>query len=201
MARRPIRWCWPRKARCAAPCSRRPALPVEVVPADIDERGIEARAGAREPDEVATLLAREKAKAVAGRMPGRLVLGADQTLALGARRFSKPADRDGGARSSLRICAARPTHCIRRSRWCATADVLFEHRRRGAADDAEFLRAFLDDYLDAAGDAVTKASAAISSRRPASNCSRRIEGDHFTISGMPLLPLLAVPARAEALVA
>src|SRR5262245_49163741 len=67
-------------------------IPVEIVPADIDERGIEQQAGAREPGEVATLLAREKARAIAARLPGRLVLGADQTLALGTRRFSKPPD-------------------------------------------------------------------------------------------------------------
>ena len=61
-------------------------LPVETVPADIDERGIEKNAASkRTPKAVAMLLAREKAKAVAGKMPGRLVLGADQTLALGAR--------------------------------------------------------------------------------------------------------------------
>ena len=54
--------------------------------------------------EIAALLAREKARAVAARMPGRLVLGADQTLALGERRFSKPADR-AAAREQLKTLA------------------------------------------------------------------------------------------------
>ena len=70
-------------------------IPIEIEAANIDERGIEARAGLSDPEEVAALLAREKAKAVAAKHPGRLVLGADQTLALGARRFSKAADRAG----------------------------------------------------------------------------------------------------------
>src|SRR5689334_2346913 len=65
---------------------------VEVMPADIDERALERQAGAADAGAVAALLAREKARAVAARVPGRLVLGADQTLALGARRFSKPVD-------------------------------------------------------------------------------------------------------------
>src|ERR1700759_2096463 len=70
-------------------------IPVEIEPADIDERGIEAGAGLDQPDKAAALLAREKAKAVAGKHKGRMVLGADQTLALGERRFSKAADRKG----------------------------------------------------------------------------------------------------------
>src|SRR5260370_17208825 len=68
-------------------------IPVEIAPADIDERAVEARAGLDDAEAVAVLLAQEKARAVAGRHPGRMVLGADQTLALGERRFSKAADR------------------------------------------------------------------------------------------------------------
>src|ERR1700754_2585832 len=70
---------------------------VEVVAADIDERGIEARANAQGPGAVAGLLAREKASVIAVQRPGRIVLGADQTLALGQRRFSKPVDRAAAA--------------------------------------------------------------------------------------------------------
>ena len=59
-------------------------IPVEVQVADIDERSVEKAAGAeKDAGQVALLLAREKAKAVAARMKGRLVIGADQTLALG----------------------------------------------------------------------------------------------------------------------
>jgi septum formation protein len=78
-------------------------LPVEIVPANIDERGIESKAAASDPKDVATLLAREKAKAVAARLPGRLVLGADQTLALGQDRFSKPAGREAARAQLLQL--------------------------------------------------------------------------------------------------
>src|SRR5580693_8222630 len=68
-------------------------VPVEICPADIDERGVEAAAPLQAPVAIAALLAREKASVIAGRNRGRLVLGADQTLSLDGRRFTKPADR------------------------------------------------------------------------------------------------------------
>jgi len=74
------------------------SIPVEIEPAEIDERAMETRAGLEDAEMVAALLAREKAKAVAKQHPGRLVLGADQTLALGERRFSKASDRAGTLR-------------------------------------------------------------------------------------------------------
>ena len=83
-------------------------IPVEVRPADLDERGLEAAASSPAPGAIAALLAREKAAAVAKLYPGRLTLGADQTLALGAERFAKPADR-AAARAQLRALCGR-TH-------------------------------------------------------------------------------------------
>ena len=80
---------------------RAAGVPIEVHPADVDERAIEQGSAARDPGEVAALLAREKAAAVAARLSGRVVLGADQTLALGERQFSKPADR-AAAREQLK---------------------------------------------------------------------------------------------------
>src|SRR5690554_5905486 len=66
----------------------------EAIPADIDERGIARASKMTAPGAVAALLAREKARAVAACHPGRIVLGADQTLALGSRLFDKPVDRN-----------------------------------------------------------------------------------------------------------
>ena len=68
-------------------------LDFEAVPADIDERGIQQSSGLTSPGDVAALLAREKARAVSSQRPGQFVVGADQTLALGTRLFSKPAGR------------------------------------------------------------------------------------------------------------
>src|SRR4030095_658883 len=83
-------------------------LPLEIHAANIEERASEQRSTRREVGELAALLAREKARTVAVRLPGRLVLGADQTLTLGERRFSKPGDR-AGAREQLEALRGR-TH-------------------------------------------------------------------------------------------
>src|SRR6185503_19846758 len=65
----------------------------EAVPADIDERAVQKGSGLTAPGEIAKLLAREKALWVSQQKPGRYFVGADQTLALGDRLFSKPAGR------------------------------------------------------------------------------------------------------------
>src|SRR3954468_12648343 len=83
-------------------------LPIEVRPSSVDERAVEARAHVHEAAEVARVLAGAKAHTVAAEMPGRVVLGADQTLTLGERRFTKPVDRDA-ARQQLRALSGQ-TH-------------------------------------------------------------------------------------------
>ena len=69
----------------------------EAVPADIDERAVQQSSGLSAPGEIAGLLAREKALAVSMRQPGKYVVGADQTLALENRMFSKPSGRAAAA--------------------------------------------------------------------------------------------------------
>src|SRR5712675_797478 len=102
-------------------------IPVEIAPADIDERAIEQRAGRHDAGEVAALLAREKARAVAAGRSGRLVLGADQTLALGEQRFSKPIDR-ASAHAQLKVLRGR-AHELHTAVALARDDtLLFEHR-------------------------------------------------------------------------
>ena len=78
----------------------------EAIPAEIDERAIQLASGLSAPGEIAALLAREKAVSVSLRHPGRFVVGADQTLALGERLFSKPAGRAQAA-AQLRALAGR----------------------------------------------------------------------------------------------
>ena len=92
----------------------------EAVPADIDERGVQKNSGLSAPGEIASLLAREKALHVSSKKPGRYVVGADQTLALGNRLFSKPAGRAQAA-EQLRLLAGQRTNCIPPSPLPATA--------------------------------------------------------------------------------
>src|ERR1700730_2326239 len=79
-------------------------IPVEPIPADLDERAIEAQSGAVAPDAVAALPAREKPRKVGAGPPACLVLGPDQILAMVPRRFSKPRDRAGAREQLLALC-------------------------------------------------------------------------------------------------
>jgi septum formation protein len=164
-------------------------IPVAVEPADIDERGIERRSTNDHAGEVAAVLAREKARTIAARLPGRLVLGADQTLALGERRFSKPADRAGAGRQ---LAALRgKTHELHSALALVRgSSVLFEHREVARLTMRSFSDEFLEAYLDAAGGAVTASVGAYQLEKVGIQLFERIEGDHFTILGLPLLPLL-----------
>jgi septum formation protein len=173
-------------------------IAVEVLPADVDERGIEAKAAAQDAGAVAALLAREKARAVAALRPGRLVLGADQTLALEARRFSKPADR-AAAEQQLRALRGK-THALHSAlTLMRDGEVLFEHADTARLTMRSFSDQFLGQYLNAAGDAVTASVGGYQLEKPGIQLFERIEGDYFTILGLPLLPLLDFLRRKHCL--
>jgi septum formation protein len=175
-------------------------IALETRPADIDERGIEARAGDIGPDAAAALLAREKAAAISAALPGRIVLGADQTLALGARRFSKPKDRDG-ARDQLKALRGQ-THALH-SAIAVVRDgaVAFEHVEAAHLTMRAFSDGFLESYLDAVGEAATRSVGGYQLEGLGIQLFERIEGSHFTILGLPLLPLLGWLRRESLLAA
>ncbi len=162
----------------------------ESEPAEIDERAIQAASGLVAPGDIASLLAREKARYVSARRQGRYVVGADQTLALGSRIFNKPAGRAQAA-DQLRALAGHRHELHAAVAVAGDGKILFEHvsiarmtmRRLG---DAE-----IDAYLDEAGAAVTSSVGAYQLEGLGVHLFEKIEGDHFTILGLPLLPLLA----------
>jgi septum formation protein len=164
-------------------------IPIALCPADIDERGLEARARLQDPAAVATLLAREKAAFVAKSHPGRLVLGADQTLALAAQRFSKPADRSA-ARAQIKALAGR-THALHAAVAFVQDDaVLFTHVETARMTMRPFTDEFLDRYLDAVGDAALTSVGGYQLEGLGVQLFERIDGDYFTILGLPLLRAL-----------
>jgi septum formation protein len=164
-------------------------IPIDIVPAEIDERAIEAHAGSGDAGQIAALLAREKATAVAAQMPGPLVLGADQTLALGERLFTKPSDL-AAARDQLKALRGK-THILHAALAVARdGEIVFEYRDEARLTMRAFSDGFLDRYLDTAGHAVTASVGAYQVERSGIHLFERIEGSHFTILGLPLLPLL-----------
>jgi len=173
-------------------------LPFDAIPSVIDERAIQAGSGLHSPGEIAALLARAKALDVAGRMPGRLVIGADQTLALGERLFNKPAGRAEAAAQLLALAGA--THALHSAvAVVRDGEVLFAEVTVARLTMRALSAADISAYLDAAGAAVTTSVGAYQLERLGIHMFERIDGDHFTMLGLPLVPLLGFLRRHGAL--
>ena len=175
-------------------------IPVEIAPANIDERALEMTAPSSETRRaLPLLLAREKARTASRRVrPGRLVLGADQTLALGTQRFTKPIDRESARRQLLMLRGQ--THALHSGiALVRDGTVLFEHCGVARLTMREFSDDFLEAYLDAAGDAALASVGGYQLEKVGVTLFEMIEGDHFTILGLPLFPLLAEFRRMGAM--
>jgi septum formation protein len=168
---------------------RSAGIAFEVFPADINERATEQASGLFAPGEVAALLAREKARSVSLQHPNRFVVGADQTLALGSRRFSKPAGRAEAA-GQLRALAGRTHQLHSAVAVVRNGELLFSDAAMARMTMRPLDDAAISAYLDAAGPAVTTSVGAYQLEGLGVHLFERIDGDHFTILGLPLLRLL-----------
>ena len=164
------------------------------IPADIDERAVQQSAALVAPGDVAAHLAREKALAIAQSEPGRYVVGADQTLAVGATLFTKPTGRAEAA-EQLRALAGRVHELHSAVVVARDGNILFEDVRVARMTMRQLSEAQIAAYLDEAGERVTTSVGAYQLEGLGVHLFERIDGDHFTILGLPLLPLLAFLRR------
>ncbi|TPK71851.1 Maf-like protein [Mesorhizobium sp. B2-4-15] len=167
-------------------------IDVEAVPADVDERALEAplQDSGVSPEDVALILAEAKATEVSERKPGALVLGCDQTLSLGDEVFHKPADMEGARRHLLALSGK--THQLNSAAVLVRdGKVLWRHVGIASMTMRKLAPAFIGRHLARVGAKALASVGAYQVEGEGIQLFEKIEGDHFTIVGVPLLPLLA----------
>ena len=172
-----------------------------VEPPGLDESAMrQAVSGedALQPQDVAEVLARAKAETVSDLAHGAFVIGADQVLALGDEIFAKP-DSMESAREQLRALSGK-THKLQSSVALAReGEILFAHTEEASLTMRKLSPEFIGRYLAAAGEEVLSSVGAYQLEGLGIELFDKIEGDYFSILGLPLLPLLDALRREGAI--
>jgi septum formation protein len=172
-------------------------LDFDVEPAVVDEVALrEHLMGEGAPlSEIAVLLAEVKARAVSRAHPDALVIGADQILLLGHEVFEKPSDTSA-ARETLQRLRGKTHELISAVALVHEGDTVWQGSEAARLTMREFSHEFLEDYLSAEDEAVLGSVGAYRLEGRGAQLFQKVEGDYFTILGLPLLQLLAVLREA-----
>lgn len=165
---------------------------VDAVPASVDERALEAplKGSGVSPEDVALVLAEAKATDVSEKKPGALVLGCDQTLSLGDEVFHKPADMEGARRHLLALSGK--THQLNSAAVLVRdGAVLWRHVGIANLTVRKLDPAFIGRHLARVGEKALASVGAYQIEGEGIQLFEKIEGDYFTIVGLPLLAVLA----------
>jgi septum formation protein len=170
-------------------------VPFRSEPAEIDERAVEADLAGAAPGEIALALAR--AKALALRAPGEIVLGSDSLVVAGGRRFDKPATRAEAA-EHLRNFSGRTMELHSAAALARDGRIVWDHVSSARLAVRKLASEFIESYLDAEWPAVAGCVGVFRIEGPGVQLFESIEGDYFTVLGMPLLSVLgALRSMAE----
>lgn len=164
-------------------------VPFMAIPAHIDERALEAGLADAAPQDVARALAREKARAVSALHPGRWVLGSDSLVVCAGRRFDKPSCRDEAA-AHLRCFSGRTMDLHSAAALACDGQVRFDCADRAELAVRDLSEQFIADYLESEWPAVAGCVGVFRIEARGVQLFEAVKGDHFTILGMPLFPVL-----------
>ena len=170
-------------------------------PADVDEAAIKrtCRSRGETAEQTAVVLAESKAQIVVARHPGALVIGADQLLVSGTEWLDKPANSDQ-ARETLHRLRGRRHRLVSGMVVARNRSLLCRHVEVAELTMRDYSDRFINWYIDAAEDADLQVVGACRLEGLGAQAFAQIEGDYFTILGLPLLPLLDVLRREAVLI-
>lgn len=157
--------------------------------ADIDERAIEASLADADPESVAIVLAEAKAKNVAASHPGSFVIGSDQTMSLGTHIYHKAKDADEAKGNLLSL--AGKTHRLNSAVVIVRdKEIVWEYVGHADLTMRQLSPVFIKNYLSQVGPDVLKSVGSYQLEGVGIQLFSKIEGDYFTIVGLPMLALL-----------
>lgn len=165
-------------------------LTFECIPADIDEQALQKRFTGNNPAELAVELARAKALSVSESHPACLVIGADQVLEINGNILTKAANKEE-ALDKLRTLKGTAHTLISAVTVAEAGKILWQDVQGAHLTMHDFDENFLQNYAAHAGDGLTAAVGAYELEGAGAWLFDKVEGDYFTILGMPLLPLLS----------